>query len=149
MTTSPGIQLPPLPLALPKTQGDWSAVCAALQVWQQRLAQGTPWLPATLLNGWTQFGSGGNPVGFCSRLPDRVYLRGVIGAGTTTDTTALFKLPAGYVPAYEPITVALGWNGSAYVPVRVDVEANGNVIIFGAAGIAWLSLDQVNFSTLP
>ena len=149
MTTSAGVQLPSIPAALPKSQGDWDRLTATLQVWMQRMAQGTPWLPVTLLNGWTSLNAGGNPAGFCSRLPDRVYLRGLIGAGTLTDATVLFTLPAGYAPAYEPVTIAQGWNGSVYVQVRVDVKPSGDVIIFGAAGIQWISLDQVSFSTLP
>lgn len=98
------------------------------------------WTDATLLNGWTNYGSPFHNAGYTKDLAGVVRIRGLINSGTLTPSTPLFRLPDGYKPLNKLLinvqsTDALG---------RVDITANGDVVIvIGTAG--WTSIDNISF----
>lgn len=88
------------------------------------------------LNGWTN--SGGTLVPLrCLKLPTgMVHLEGTIAPGTTVNGTFIGQLPAGY----RPITNRrrLAWSEVGFSGF-IEVQTDGNLAIFGAAGPATVS----------
>lgn len=144
-TSQPGVPQPAqLPLALPKTQADWQAFVNALSTWRP---QPPAWQNLTLLNGWEAYSSAWAPPQYQVDLSGRLYLRGLIKPGTVTDGTTLLTLPV--APSFQPLTLAQAHSGSAYSPVRLDVQKSGNLIIYEASSFTssgFVSLDQLSFS---
>jgi hypothetical protein len=106
-------------------------------------------LAPSLLNSWTNYGSGIQTAGYMIDALGFVHLRGSIAPGTTSDGTNLFQLPLGFRPASRLIfqcNAASGSNNGS--SARVDVYANGNAQIFGyPSGGIIVSLDGIVFPT--
>jgi hypothetical protein len=66
------------------------------------------WHAASLQNGWTNRGGSDVPMQYrkVASPPNTVEIVGYINAGTQTDGTVLFNLPAGYRPAHNQPFVA-------------------------------------------
>jgi hypothetical protein len=96
----------------------------------------TPWIPMTLLNGWTNYGAPFSTLSY-RRISGVVYIKGFVATGAAG--TAVATLPAGFRPAQ---TKLLGgyYNGGM---ARVDIDANG--VIVPSAYTSWLSLEQIVF----
>jgi phage minor structural protein len=101
------------------------------------------WLFPTLLNGWTNYGSGYETAGYYKDALGFIRLKGLIKGGTMG--TAAFVLPAGFRPSYRKIFTVLTAGGVG----RVDVDPSGNVLImnYGTASNGWVSLDVIIFNT--
>lgn len=85
----------------------------------------TGWASPTLLNSWSNLGSGYVAARY-KRRAGVVHVQGTITGGTATDGTVLFNLPAGFRPsAAMQLAVAAG---SVSGVGRVEVQANGNVV---------------------
>jgi len=105
----------------------------------QILAPNSTWVAPTLLNSWTNFGTGFAAAGYRKLISGEVILKGVIAPGTTTAGTVLFTLPAGYRPADTLVFVA-----ASSTKVRIDVASNGDVKIMEVPS-SFLSLDGIRF----
>lgn len=57
-----------------------------------------PWIAPTLLNSWVNYGGSFDTAGYYKDEFGIVHIKGVIKSGTTTASTVLFTLPAGYMP---------------------------------------------------
>lgn len=108
--------------------------------------QGT-WTPLVGLyaNGWTDFGSGYQVGQYSKDGTGRVWIRGVLAAGTLTAGTTILTLPSGFRPATLIAVSVVGApaSGTAYNVAQVDIQPGGAVVQqtnaanFAAAG-AWL-----------
>jgi hypothetical protein len=96
----------------------------------------------SLQNGWANYGGAYTPAGYWKDKNGIVHLTGLIQGGTTTSSTILFTLPAGYRPYGTELFVQ--HSDSADRDVRVDVLADGNVKIAETAG-SWVSLAGISF----
>jgi hypothetical protein len=109
------------------------------------------WHALTLQNGWLAYGSG-FPTPAYRKEGDRVWLRGLIYAGTTTDGTTLFTLPSGYLPAYIVNMIVYantsGGGGSTITYTALVPQTSGAVQIYHGSGIYYIGLDQVSISTV-
>lgn len=102
------------------------------------------WIAPTLLNSWVNYGSGLANAGY-RKIGNLVRLRGIVKDGT--GAVAIFTLPSGYRPTVQVISAAVAFDGAVHVAGRVDVETDGDVILYNPAGGAgdWVSLDNVSF----
>jgi hypothetical protein len=100
------------------------------------------WQTPTLLNSWTNLGSGFSPAGYRLEADGvTVRLRGLLTGGTITGGTELFALAPGfYSPSYFYDLAAIGSFG-AYV---LSVMA-GPVKIFSVTSNTFISLDGLTF----
>lgn len=101
------------------------------------------WQAATLGASWTNFGGLYAPASYVLDDFGVVHLRGVITGGTTAISTVLFTLPVGYRP--EASRMFLATTGGSASPLRLDVAANGDVVLGTAATSGFVSLDSVAF----
>lgn len=101
------------------------------------------WIAPTLLNGWTNFGSGYETAGYYKDALGFIRLKGLIKGGTMG--TAAFVLPSGYRPSYRKMFPVLTSGGIG----RVDIDTAGNVLImnYGTAANGYVSLDGIVFNT--
>ncbi|WP_057919629.1 hypothetical protein [Lysobacter antibioticus] len=103
------------------------------------------WQTPTLNAPWTNYGDVFATAGY-RRDGGRVQLRGLVKAGA--GGTVIFVLPTGFRPPAQQIYTAVS---DSSVPARVDVKANGEVLVSqpGAGVLGWLSLDAVAFYPDP
>ncbi len=103
------------------------------------------WTTATLLNSWVSYDSGTsyNIPGYYIDPSGRVYLRGIAKNGTTTPGTVIFTLPVGYRPNKRTVFTTTGGVGPD--PVRIDVEADGDVIYVEGTANVYVVFDSINF----
>lgn len=144
----PGVYQPAnLPQGLPKTQSAWQQFLTAISTWRP----GPPaWNALTLENGWEAYGSPFASPQYQVDHESRLWCRGVMKAGTVTNGIQVATLP--FAPDYELAAVGLGYSGSAYAPMRLDVTTGGAVLLYGAsafAGSYFVSLDNLSFSLSP
>lgn len=103
---------------------------------------GDPGAPA-FQNGWVNYAGGYPLAGYVVGADGTVKLRGLVKSGATG---TIFTLPAGILPSYKHVFIALaGPNGFA----RVDVGTDGTVALVtlnDGATNSWLSLDGISFS---
>lgn len=96
------------------------------------------WFTPTLLNSWTNFGSGFQTARY-RRLPSgQVEIQGLVAGGTGPLST-VFTLPVGYRPAAALVFATIANNALA----RLDVEADGDVRWVLGGTNAFLSLNCV------
>jgi hypothetical protein len=100
-------------------------------------SQGT-WIAPTLINGWQDYGADYNATEYFRDSNGIVHLRGLVKNGTLGLT--VFTLPVGYRPVARELHVC----NSAGAFGRVDVFANGDVII-QTGGPGWVALDGITF----
>jgi hypothetical protein len=98
---------------------------------------------ATLLNSWTNFGTG-NPAWFYKH-DERVYLSGSITGGASAASGSIaFQLPVGYRPTYICRMTGMSDSSGTRIACRVVVDTSGNVILDGY-GPTWASIDGLSF----
>ena len=102
------------------------------------------WFDFKLENSWGDYGSTYSKAGFTKSKTGRVFLKGMVKSTDSADATSgtvIAKLPEGYRPegtlVYQVLT-------SPNVPARIDVKANGDVILYSGT-ITWMSLDGISF----
>lgn len=115
-----------------------------------QITEAPTWATPTLLNSWVNYGSGYAEVGYYRDALGCVRLRGFIRGGTTTDTTPLLILPAGYRPLSThvfPAVQAVDAGGVTSDNVaRIDVGPDGTVAIYNVNAAAdWISLAVITF----
>ncbi len=104
------------------------------------ILQNTPVSPPFNAN-FSNYGQGYENVTYYKDRDGRVFLNGLVAINGTQSGT-IFTLPTQYRPQGQLIFMMMGGSG----PVRVDVLANGNVIL-GAATPGWVSLSGISFRT--
>ena len=103
------------------------------------------WITATLQNSWVVFGSTFASLQYRKERDNRVWFRGVIKDGTTTDETTICTLPEGYRPVYQVIFPVLT---NPNVITRLDLSTAGDLSIETTGGGttgSWISLDGLSF----
>lgn len=111
------------------------------------------WHNQTLLNGWNTTGVGAfDPPGAMLHVDGTVRLRGVTVAGTKTDGTVIFTLPAGYRPARRK-HIAVSSDTAGQTPViqifgLSDGANAGQVQIFRMGTANAIGLDSVTFEII-
>lgn len=96
----------------------------------------TGWLTPTLLNSWSNFGSGFQAARYRRVGTGQVEIQGLVTGGTGPVST-VFTLPAGFRPAATLIFATIANNAVA----RIDVEADGDVRWALGGTNAFLSLN--------
>lgn len=97
----------------------------------------SPWITPTLINNWTNFGSGFSNAAYCKDAMGFVHTRGTVGNGTSG--TAVFQLPAGFRPAAKLLYPTAA--GSVSTPIVID--SSGNLVYTGST--VAVSLDGISF----
>src|ERR1700737_4872323 len=82
------------------------------------------WKAPVLLNGWANKGGSEAVAGYRKDIQGRVFIKGLVQSGTVTTGTAIFALPAGYVPAERHIFAQPSNDAFA----TITVEASGSVL---------------------
>lgn len=114
----------------------WTMPTTSGQLFGSGDMENTPWINASLLNGWTVF-SGRRCV--YRKVLGRVYLHISMAAGDLTDGIVVFNLPAGYRPLFEyPFPVVK--TGGATTPGALVINPDGNCAIYGMTGASRFSL---------
>lgn len=106
----------------------------------QAAAQASAWIPFTLLNGWTNRGSGFPAAAY--RTPgyplNSVDIIGQIIPGTKTDGTVLFTLPVGLRPANEVAGLSIFAQPGPGGAANLQVQPDGDCVIINVTGTATL-----------
>lgn len=92
----------------------------------------------TFTNSWANYGSDYDTAGYY-KDKDRVFLQGLIKGGTVG--ASAFTLPVGYRPAKRKIFTVNSNNSFG----RVDILANGNVLIDSSCSNSYISLEGISF----
>lgn len=101
-----------------------------------------PWINATLINSWVNFGSGRAPASYHKNLQNEVVLRGNIMLGS--QNTIAFILPAGYQPLYVLEFVTTSASGA----VKITIDTSGNVTVgTGVGTLVQVTLEGIRFTT--
>jgi len=101
---------------------------------------GNAWAGVSFGAGWVNFGSGWE-VGSYKKFGDLVMLRGLV-ARTSGTVTTIATLPSGFRPPVNVMFSAA--TNSGYGAVSVTTAG---IVKLEAGGTAWLSLNNVTFST--
>lgn len=106
-----------------------TADIGALDTRIDALEADTGWVAATLLNSWVDYNAAVFGPARYRRIGNTVYVRGLIKDGT--NGVAALNLPAGFRPAHEIVLASISNPNAA---ARLDVEADGDVVIYIAGG---------------
>lgn len=98
------------------------------------------WHTPTLINSWTNLGSGFQSAGYLKDPIGFVHLKGLITGGATN--TVAFVLPTGYRPGATTFGAAVA-GGPAAADTQIDTS--GNVTIGWAGSIGDVGLSYVTF----
>lgn len=99
------------------------------------------WNNMTLQSGWVAFGGAYSTPQFTKTSDGVVHLKGLITGGTNADGTLLVTLPAGYRPKEHLLLSTVDYAQRA----RLDVNADGTVLIYYSASNGWMSFDGLSF----
>jgi hypothetical protein len=110
----------------------------------------TVWLPLPYTSPWTDFGNGYRSGQYMREASGRVTVRGlaVKSSGTLINGDPVATLPAGFCPALREMFPVSGANGGTASAFRMDVLANGQIVVQGPAsgGAAnYMSLSGIFF----
>lgn len=102
-------------------------------------------------NCYQNYGSGYTTAAFTKDAFGFVHLKGLVdcndefgGVPKCSAAGPIFVLPAGYRPSERSIFPSVTYNGS-YLPGRVDVDVNGQVIMVNGYSEDFVSLDGITF----
>ena len=101
------------------------------------------WVPASLMNGWVNYGSNWTPCGYLLDPMGFVHLRGLVRNGSSA-TSVIFSLPSNLFPKYTHIFSASA--SDAWAEIRVDL--NGTIYLSSGSANAWVCLDGIHYSLL-
>jgi hypothetical protein len=95
----------------------------------------TVWLPLPYTSTWTDFGYDYRSGQYMREASGRVTVRGlaVKSSGTLINGDIVATLPAGFCPALREIFTVNGANGGTSYSFRMDVLANGQIVVEGPA----------------
>lgn len=95
----------------------------------------------TMLNSWSDYGSGYEEASYWKDACGVVHIAGFISGGTIADGTVIFNLPVGYRPRASEKFIVVSLNAVCII----DIYTNGNVTIRTGANSGWLSLSGIQF----
>ena len=107
------------------------------------------WTAPTLLNGWTNWGSGANPAGHMLTAQGVVRIRGlVMSGGNIGVSNPIFVLPVGRRPLNFTHCAAITYGSAAFVYIQPNGEVSLYSLMAGGTLAAgnWLSLDGITFT---
>jgi hypothetical protein len=108
------------------------------------------WQTPTLVNSFSNWGSGYAPVAYYMDSVGRVYLRGAVQRPSNTQPLTIFTLDVGYRPLYQHDFQVPTWLASVLDTGAISVLASGAVQLFGGfqgTGARFV-LDSISFRTL-
>lgn len=112
-------------------------------------ALAVPWTGFTYSNGWADFGGGLQAGQFCRDQVGRVFLRGVLSAGTLTAGTLIITLPAGSRPAINTIIFGNFSTGAGGFVFRMNVaSATGQITLDIGYLSTFANLEGLSLSVL-
>ncbi len=101
------------------------------------------WRGVSFQDGWRNYGGDYNNAGYYRSHTGRVYLRGLVKAGSTGSNRTIFTLPAGFRPQGRELRAVQSTDSVG----RVDIGTNGRVIPYGVRN-GWVSLDGISFRSV-
>lgn len=102
------------------------------------------WAPLILQNGWTAYGQGYNTPAYTKTKTGLVLVKGLIRKSSVVSSgEASAYLPADYRPRGGMLL--FGTSASANVAARVDVAADGGILMKAGTSEGWTSLDTIRF----
>lgn len=107
---------------------------------------GYTWQTPTFANGWANYGGSWVQAGYTKDSSGRVFTRGLVKSGTTTDNTRIIGTAAGYASA-EYLHLASAANDS-FTSLSASAAAN-EIQAKGVALNAYVSLQEMFYSTTP
>ena len=96
-----------------------------------------------LQNSWVNYGAPFADAKYYKDKEGVVHLKGLIKSGSITANTVLFNLPVGYRPSTSGQLIFTVDNATGIG--RVDVKANGDVVVVTAASNLFLNLTGISF----
>ena len=102
------------------------------------------WQNATLVNGWSNFGSGYTTAQYYKDKEGVIHVKGVVVGGSGV----IFNLPAGYRPNDIRIMAGQSDDAGQGTSVRIDVKPNGDVTLANTLSNAF-SFVSMEFSFRP
>lgn len=93
-------------------------------------------------NSWANYNTTYGNLHFKKDLSNNVHIQGVVKAGIYVNGTVIFTLPTGYLP-YASLILST-FDSDVNKLARVDVQANGDVVIYGLTTNTWVPL-EINF----
>jgi hypothetical protein len=97
--------------------------------------------PATLLNGWANFGAGATTAGYWISDDGVVYLQGYVSGGVMS--SIIFQLPSGFRPSAQVHFSTVSNNAFGHG----SIDTLGNVVALGGSGLSF-SLDNISFKAV-
>lgn len=97
------------------------------------------WTDFTLINGWVNYDAVNWEAAQYTKRAGIVYTKGLIKNGTATAGTVITTLPVGYRPSADLIFCS-GSNGAF---VRIDVQADGDILFRTNGSPSWASISFV------
>jgi hypothetical protein len=104
----------------------------------------TGWITPTLINGWSNFGSGWATMQYRRDSLGMVHIKGFITGGTVG--AAAFILPVGYRPTENSMYPSVTASGGSTIIGRIDVYPAGDVLL-NVGGNTWATFNGVRFAT--
>jgi hypothetical protein len=105
------------------------------------------WANLSLVNGWANYNNGYRTAQYKKDVNGDVCLRGMVSSGTATYGYVLFNLPAGFRPQADEIVDTVCYNGSSRLLGSLRIQVNGDVTVDYLPGNAWVSINNIRFST--
>ena len=110
--------------------------------WQKK---SNVWTNCALQNGWQPYSTGYYTTPSYTYTSSKiVMLRGIMKNGNTAPGTVICRLPTGFRTDKRQLFQTAMFGGATSGVGRIDVQANGDVTVYGA-NTTWTSLDQVRF----
>lgn len=119
--------------------GGWSGAAAS--------SVATPlWDPLVMGSGWVNYSSEYTSARYTKTASGAVMLSGLVRSGSTADMTVLGTLPPGDRPSGRLVFgVAAAEVGGTGPLGRIDIEANGQIVLYASTSAAWTSLEGISF----
>lgn len=102
----------------------------------------TGWTNLTLQGGWLNYGGTFATAQYRKFSDGLVMVKGLIKSGSVTNNSVLATLPVGFRPKEQLIFPSVTNPG---VNARVDVQADGDIVVKEWANAGWYSLDTIMF----
>lgn len=138
---------------------EWAVLIAARgpsdAVPQLRLGSGEvldSWRAPSFGTNWSNYASGYDTAGYRMEANGVVRLKGLVKNTSTSATTTIFTLPAGFCPTASKMFVNVSSAATTSGLSRIDITNTGTVTpvvhFSGTGGAGFLSLEGITFNTM-